>query len=392
MIVENKVAMTEVSGRRRAIAFFIVKILIVLIFPLKVFSYYYETSWYSILLQVGNNPGYLIPIVPLPGISYPNLGFNPINTLVSGFLILLPCMIFEWQLNSRPISRSIRGRVVAACILSWVISFLLLPSTDMFWGPTVLYNTVAYSPVLGISFFVILPLISRETTALSISTENRNLSYRFLTSTLKKRLRRETVLSTLLWIGLIFCPIMFFMELSPWSFSIQLMSLFYTGSVYGGGPIFWGYESLLSIEFQFYASTSLILPVVAFLSAVRFVFVRDVFRYQNGHITKSRLVSVALLGELLPSALITLFALLTFFPGGGFFPMFYPLPILPLIGFVFLRLNKFVPTKEELWQDHEHRMWFEKERTPYTPAVAEESIKVPITYLLVSYIRRRMKE
>ncbi|MBY8996672.1 MAG: hypothetical protein KGD60_02985 [Candidatus Thorarchaeota archaeon] len=368
--------MNEVTGRRRPSAAFLIKILIVLIFPLRGFFYSYETWWHSILLTVIDNQF---------------IALNPINSLVAGILILLPCLIFEWQLNSRPISKSIRGRTAAACILSWVFSFILLPFANPYWGSDPFYNTMVYTPILAIAFFVILPLISRETTRQSISTEHRNLSYRFITSTLRKRSRREKILSGLLWFGLVFCPFMFFAVNYGWSYQIQLSSLFYFVSGYGGGLIY-GFTALVNVEFQFAAAIAASLPPVALLAGLRFVFVRDVFRYQNGNITKSRLVSVALLGELLPSAALTLFALITFPPGMGFFPLFLPMPILPLLGFVFLRFSKFVPVKEELWTDYEHRMWFEKEQEPYVPKPVEETIKVPITYLLVSQVRKRLKE
>ena len=382
--------MTEVSGRRRAYAPFIIKILVVLIFPLEGFTSSYGTGWQSILLSVGRDPYIVLPIMPVVPIRDIFFTITPIINIFAGMLILLPCLIFEQQLNSRPISKSLRGRTVTACFLSWFISFLLQPFTGSFWGRSPLYYTVNYAPVLAITFFVILPLISRETTIRSISADSQHLSLRLINS-VRKRFKREKVLSGLLWFGLLFCPFMFFLSPYSWALQIQYVSFVYFITAVGGGPVFGGL-ALLNLDINFTAAIAISLPLTALLASLRFVFVRDIFRYQSGRITKSRLVSIAILGELLPSAAITLFALLTFPLGAGFSPLFYPLPILPLIGFAFIRFSKFVPPKEELWSDYEHRMWFEKEREPYVPELVDESIKVPIMYLLVSQVRRRLRE
>ena len=386
--------MTEARARWRAFASFIVKILVVLVFPLDGFFYSYGTGWQSILLSVGRSPygDYIfLPAVQIIPREDFLLAINPINTILAGLLILLPCLIFEQQLNSRPISKSIRGRTVAACFLTWGFSILLLPFATGYWGRNPLYYTVNYAPVLAIAFFVILPLISRETTIRSISSDHQQLSLGFITSTLRKRFRREKVLTGLLWFSLVFSPFMFFAMISAWSSNIMIISFFYMTSVFGGGPVFGGL-AIFNAEIQFTAAIALSLPLSGLLASLRFVFVRDVFRYQSRQITKSRLVSMGLMGELLPSAAVTLFALLTTPLGGGFFPLFYPLPILPLIGFAFLRFSKFVPAKEELWSDYEHRMWYEKEQEPHVPEPVDETIKVPISYLLVSQFRRRQKD
>ncbi len=374
--------MTEVRARRRAYASFIIKILLVLIIPLQGLFYSYRTEWFSILLTFSSDYSIVL---------------NPIYSLATGLFILSPCLIFEWHINSRPISNSIRRRAAVACILSWFLSFLLyLPISNqpqdgfvflIGRGSNTYYNSVVYSPILAIAFFVILPLIYRETTLRSISKEHRDLSFRVITSILGKKFKRERILSGLLWFGLVFCPFMFFPTIYGWSNQILFVSFFYFIRAFGGGPVYGGL-ALVIAEFEFVAGVSISLPLTALVAALRFVFVRDIFRYQSGQITKSRLVSLAVLGDLLPSAVITLSALLTI-PPGGFYLLFFPLPILPLIGFAFIRFSKVIPIKEELWQDYEHRMWFEKERVP---ELVEESIKVPITYLLASHIRKRLKE
>jgi hypothetical protein len=241
------------------------------------------------------------------------------------------------------------------------------------------------------SFFVILPLISRETTLLNVPTQHHNLSYGFLKSTRRKRFRREKVLSGLLWVGLVFLPFIFQMMSSWWFLEFRFISLFSQFSMSRGGPWFTTDILLLNIQLWFSTTMATDLPILALLSALRFAFVRDVFRFQRGIIKKSRLVSIAILGEILPSA-IGLLISLGFSPPFSSTLMYLPLPILPLIGFAFLRFSKFVSVKDELWSDYEHRMWYQKEQDPYMSESADESIKVPITYLLVSKVRKRLKE
>ncbi|MHA2397196.1 MAG: hypothetical protein ACXAC0_10865, partial [Candidatus Thorarchaeota archaeon] len=74
------------------------------------------------------------------------------------------------------------------------------------------------------------------------------------------------------------------------------------------------------------------------------------------------------------------------------FPVVLPFPILPLIGFAYIRFSKIIIVRDELWTDYEHRMWFDKEQDPYVPESTDDSITVPITYLLVSQIRKRLKK
>ena len=71
--------------------------------------------------------------------------------------------------------------------------------------------------------------------------------------------------------------------------------------------------------------------------------------------------------------------------------MVFPFPILPLIGFAYIRFSKIIIVRDEIWTDYEHRMWFDKEQDPYVSVSDDESITVPITYLLVSQIRKRRK-
>ncbi len=365
--------MNEIQGRRKPTAMFLIKLLIVLSFPLQgIFSSPYF-GWISILLIVGGSPF---------------VTFTSLFSVLTGLVILLPCMIFEYQLNSRPIDKSMRWRAAGASILSWLISIFL---SNIIGFDPYLYYALDFTFILSIAFYVVLPLISRETALRSISTEHKTLSYSFITSSIRKRFKRERVLSGLLWAGLIFSPFVFYVDTFWWNTRLFFMSLFFQYDITSGYSVLSGLELSLPLEIQFSSWPAYGVPFLALLSVIRFVFVRDLFRFKLGLTTNSRLLAVSILGEILPSAAIT-FTSLPFAFYGDYMPLILPFPILPLIGFVFIRLTRIVPMREELWLDYEHRMWYEKEHVPYTPEPKDETIKVPVTYLLVSQVRKRLKE
>jgi hypothetical protein len=372
--------MNENTGRRKPIASFLIKLAVVLLFPLGVSFSPGHIYWESIILDSSPDLRIVASFIPAPALA-----------LLAGFFIMLPGILFERQLKSRPISMKVRGRTAIACFLSWAISLLLILSYGPIYGGTHYSTVILYTPILSIAFYVLLPLISRETTIRSISKEHRNLGFGFVTSTLQQKVRRERVLSGLLWFGLVFGPFMTYWVVWYWTAQLYFGSLFYSSIIVLGGDVL--FERLLSLDFNvsLISINTTILPVIALFSAVRFLFVRDIFRYQSGVIKRSRVVSIAILGELLPSAVLTSFSFVTI-GVGSVGPIFLPTPILPVIGFLFIRFSRVVPIKEELWPDYESRMWFEKEHTPYVPEPMEETIKVPVMYLLVSQLRKRLRE
>ena len=363
--------MNEVISRLRPNASFLIKMTVVLLFPLAGNITSSHLDWTSILLSV----------------NIPNISFNALRTILVGIVILLPGVIFERHIKNRPISTRVRRKAVIACFLSWFIGVVLRFRWVIFSSTAIVYVTFT-GPILAIAFFVVLPLITRETMMRNLSAEHLGLKYGFISTALQKRFRRERILSRLLWAGLIFSPFMIYYVFYWWSPTFLSVSLFFTYNLFGG-LLVRDFFALEYYQMQFLGLDSLTLPVFALLSAIRFLFVRDIFRFQRSIIKKSRLVSVAILGELLPSAILTSFALMTTLGGG---PVFFPIPILPVIGFIFIRLNKVVPIKEELWPDYESKMWYEKDQPTYAPEPRDDTITVPMTYLIVSQVRKHFRD
>ena len=375
--------MIQRAKTRKANILFFVKILVVLIFPLEMVLSSSLSGWISLLLVVHSNQ---FPV------------FRPMLSVLVGLVIMLPCIYFERLLNNTSISKPVMKQVVAYCTLSCGISAVLLITGvaspysivfDSISGALPLYTAAIYAPILGISFFVFLPMILRESAKRSISRKHGQLSYKVVSSILQKKFKREKVLSGLLWFGLLFCPFIIAIINTAFSFQMSSISIFYlvylpTYPVYLDVPFFGN-----SLQLKAFPVDSL--PILLLLSSVRFVFVRDIFRFQKGIINRSRLASEAILGEILPSALITSLTLIT--SSGPAFQLLFPTPILPIFGFIFIKLSRAVHMKDELWPDYESKMWYEQGQEPHATEPPEESVKVPLTYLLISKVRNlRHKE
>jgi hypothetical protein len=142
----------------------------------------------------------------------------------------------------------------------------------------------------------------------------------------------------------------------------------------------------------------LTLPGLLLLFSIRLVFIRDIYRFSDGGVTKSRLISIGLLAEIVPVAIMTLISTANSIGMGEFFGSFtqfiFPTPIFPLLGYLYARFSKLRITPDELWEDEEHRMWYEEEQPTLPPGQQpmDYRIKVPISYLIVSQFRKLRKK
>jgi hypothetical protein len=205
-------------------------------------------------------------------------------------------------------------------------------------------------------------------------------------------LRREKALATFLWVCLCFLP--FFAVVSgPLLYSdySSFISLVYTVANMYSYYDFYNIPSL-------YGSAVLYsnLPLFAILSSFRFMYVRDIYRFLKHEISHRRMLYIGILGDLFPVVSFTFLtmSLMVYVP----YYNVYPIPLLVFTGLIVARLHRSVlPFANRVWQDVDARMWFEEPaiqipaqqvpENPYRPP--EETITVPIRYLLVSQIRRR---
>jgi hypothetical protein len=105
---------------------------------------------------------------------------------------------------------------------------------------------------------------------------------------------------------------------------------------------------------------------------------------------------MGILSEIAPVAFLTLMQLLTYPISEfvfGFYTWILPTPIFPILGYIYVRMSRNLSLSGTLWDDEEHRMWFEVDGPPSPEQQPKDrGIKVPITYIIRSKLRRRRKE
>lgn len=353
----------------------IAKILVVLLFPLAVGINFGGFYWASALLQIGSST------------------FTPFDTLLIvtiSVLIMLPGIFFERRIRSKPIKDSIRKIAVASLLITWLVplvpSFFFVPVIAM----VVIFVPTFYIPLLSISFFIILPILDREFVIRHTPEQFRNRKYSQLSRDLKSYVGNSRYLYMIVWTGLLFSPIV---STGLWG-DILIESVLYSVRIFAMDPWFGGWELMsLSISYTI-VSTSLIHSAFLIFS-LRFLFVRDLLRYNEGNVTRSRLISMGILSEIVPVTIMTLIlymASLTFGFPIGFYSLMLPTPIFPLLGYAYVRMSRNLSSAIILWDTEEHRMWFETDGTPSPEQQPKDmGIKVPIAYLIRSRLLKRMK-
>ncbi|MGY5864112.1 MAG: hypothetical protein RTV41_05875 [Candidatus Thorarchaeota archaeon] len=353
----------------------IAKIVVVLLFPLAIQIHYSGFFWASALLQLG-----------------PSLFTFNDSLLIVAFsvLIMLPGILFERRIKSKPITESIRKIAVASILITWLVPL----AASLFFMPVIMVIAMVvfllptfYMPLLSISFFIFLPILDREFILRHTPEQFQHRKYPQLSRDLKSHVGKSRYLYLILWTGLLFSPIV---STNLWG-DYLLESILYTVQIDSGG--IW-MEFMFPTIFFSIVSTSLIHSVFLIFS-LRFLFVRDILRYNKGNVTRSRLISMGVLSEIAPVAIMTLIqfmAVLSFEFPFGFYTLILPTPIFPLLGYVYVRMSRNISSAIILWDTEEHRMWFEPDMTP-TPEKQPQDlgIKVPISYLIRSRLMKRMK-
>ena len=370
--------MVEMRERiRRRLSWFriLVKIIIVLIFPIRFYVDIFSNNnnWISILFSID---------------SFNTIVFDPILTITTAIILMLPGIYFDLKIHSSPISTSIRRKATFIAIVTWLFPFGLIflgIFTQSSTGLGTIY-AISFIPTLAIPIFIVLPIINRELIIRSSPANLHTYSFSYLYNGFKKRFGRRRFLPILIWGGLFLSPLI--MQ-GPWG-EMSLISIFY-GANFGGVYFF---DSLSFYSVNLNLVPAYIFPGYLLLFSIRLVFIRDIYRFCDGKVTKSRLISIGLLAEIAPVAVMTLiYTVISIGMGvfpGSFAQFIFPTPIFPLLGYLYVRLSNLGITPDELWDDEEYRMWFEE--GPPTPPPGqqpmEHRIKVPISYLIVSQFRK----
>lgn len=346
----------------------IAKVLIVLIIPVRFsIDIYLDYSYYFSLLFA---------------IDFDSIFFTPLTAIVA-IVIMLPGIHFNRKISADSVSSRVRRRALISALVTLLPPLALvfpnpLPGLDQF------YTSLIYTPVLSISLFIIWPIMNREFILQNSPTEIHTSSYAYLSANFKKRLGRLRFLPAILWIGLFLSPI---------------ISTFYYGPIFYS-PLFnlrldSGYFYEYFVSLIGYLTTITALPFMLLLFSLRFVFLRDIYRYSRNEINNSRLLSIGILAEIGPVASVTLISTLLSLlaPGIMSSPYILPTPFYPILGYIYVRKSRNIPKTDRIWDKDEHTFWFEDE-TPLSPKTKPEDlgIKVPIAYLIRSRLRRRRRQ
>ena len=347
----------------------IIKILVLLLFPISITFSSDMIGYASSLFFFDSFNGFVM---------------NGPYSILTVFVFATPGILFYRYMLLNPISSSIIRRAVMSSI---VVGLGPLPYSIIFQPFSMVMSTVYLLPFVIISLFIFLPILQRELVIRSTPMKMRNLDFAFLSRSFKQAFGKQRFLPILLWSGLLFSPFLFLYQFAEQQF---FMSVIYQiqWTSYFEAPVEYFFSSL-----NFMLTDGFSLQPVLLMSSLRFFFVGDIFKFKDGTIGKTRLVSVALLGEITPFAIISIFSFQIYPIYFYSTPLFSPFPLFPLIGFLFLRLCKITPIRETLWDDEEHQMWFDGDASTLSPIQQpmQEGIKIPITYMIVSQIRRLRK-
>lgn len=362
----HMVEMSEATTRSGSWKGIIIKTLVVLLFPLAIRINDGTIAWWSLLLWVDLSQSF---------------AFNETYSILTALVLIVPGILFYRHILISPISSSIRGRAVMTAIVLWAAPI----AYSVFFG-FFMIGSMLILPTVSISLFILLPILQRELVIRSTPMKMRNYDFQFLSRNFKHSFGKQRFLPILLWSGLLLSPFLFLNLYGD----IQFISVFY--------EIFWRTFSLI-LESPMYGTllfsvtNGSFLPLILLMSSLRFLFVRDIFRFKDGFINKTRLVSIALLGEITPVAILSVQYIQVIPSYFSYVPIVSPFPLFPLIGFLFVRLWKIFPVREIMWDKEEHRMWFEGDKPTQSPfpQPMEQGIKVPITYMIISHIRRLRK-
>jgi len=276
--------------------------------------------------------------------------------------------------------------VIFSATTSWLLSygFTLLYSFNPDFMVDV--NPAIFSiPTFSIPIFIIWPILKREFVTRITSVRLHECTYAYLARNMRQRFGRGRFLPVLIWIGLLFSPIMYF---NSWG-DILFISIFYNALLNIGGG-FIPIEILVFHTFFFYLNPLYGLPYVMLVFSLRYLFVRDIYRFNDGIILKSRLISSGLVAEIVPATLLTFLGLAL----SGFPQIIFPTPFFPLLGYLYIKKSKPSTLREVIWEVEEHQMWFEAESPTLSPIKQsiDHHIKVPLSYMFISKIRRLRKQ
>jgi len=354
------------------------------------------------LLFTPSNSNYYYP--EFVRIDQPFLVVDIFSNFLLGLFLAFPAIVFNYRLSKSPANKPFRNLAIGVMVLSSFIVFMALLIVMPLFSPIYYYNYQLISnlqtfPTIAIGAFVILPMIQRQAVLIASPEGLHSNTMREIEMHPQLKVRREKTLTTILWIVLYFFPFLMLNMSSIYYSYASVLSFSYTMNMYAEfyRIIDLGFPTISGMVTPFIS-----LPIIGILSALRFVYVRDIYRYHKHEIPYRRMMYMGILGDIFP---LISYMVITgiIFPGGMYSASIIPLPFLFFMGLLIARLHRSVlPYANRVWEDVDARMWFEQEEesrpiittpivtTPENPhRPTEERITVPFAYMLVSHIRKK---
>jgi hypothetical protein len=338
--------------------------------------------------------GYLMPAIGQPfGVS--TILFN----LGIGLFLAFPAIAFNYRLVKSPMNKPFRNLAIGTLVISSFIIFMamimVMPLfSSMYFYNYLLMQNIQTFPTMVIGAFLILPMIQRQAVFIATPEVMHSHPIRAVERDSELRVGREKILATFLWMGLFFLP--FFMTSTNdyyYSSSVVLSFAYqFNFGYYDTFIVESGFPALIGYAVPFFS----LIPF-GVLSGLQFVYIRDIYRYLKHEIKFQRIVFMGILAAIFPViGFFMLAALIS--PWSIAMTTIIPIPCLLILGLVIAKLHRSVlPSAGRVWEDVDARMWFEQKviaqpvktvpEKPYRPA--EETIKVPLAYMVVSQIRKK---
>jgi hypothetical protein len=333
------------------------------------------------------------------GIDAPVVTVDLLSNLFFGLFLAFPAIVFNYRLVKSPANKPFRNLAIGVMILSSFIVFMALLIAAPLFNPGYYYNypliqNIQSFPTIAIGFFVILPMIQRQAVLVASPDDMHGETLSYIELHLQKSVRREKALATLLWAGLYFLP--YYMVIMSYYFGYtytQIFSFAYMMNIDTYSRLLYSSElALLGTVIPFFY-----LPIFGLLGAIRFIFVRDIYRYLKHELAYQRLMYMGILGDIFPVIAFTVLTMIIS-PGSTISESTIPIPCLVFLGLLVAKTHRSIqPYSNRIWTDVESRMWFEEKietrpvdsvpEKPYRPS--EEKITVPLRYLMISHIRKR---
>jgi hypothetical protein len=368
----------------------IIRIVAILLLPLALeisFEVPISFQYISLAFTWGIYP-YYDYYMPPPYSYPPNFGFITIGLAIA---VCVPGIYFTRWLTQQPREKAIRKMALAAAVFISLIVYplsILIPYGGPYMPIMPIYGGSMIQSIVPwvIAVFVVLPVMGRQGSNID-SNRKDAYSSRAPEAFIHEgviRPGRFVVLSYILGVIALCFPnsAFFYNYMSPWGggLSFGMITAIWVGTYMSG----MGYA-----HFSFYIMPSFGLVLTYLMNFFSLVFAYSILQYIQSHTEKTRVLGYAALSIIAPAAFFTIMS-----P----FMVIVPVPILIVLGFLVVFLQKQIPPKQTIWEDKAVQMWYEKgqeitvmgNQPSGRQAMHSEvhsTVKVPFTYLIISKLR-----